>query len=48
MSNSEDYWIYYEGEIIDTELLPQNLNLTSISENNRDTLIVSKPDQIIY
>ena len=42
--NSEDYWIYYEGEIIDTELLPQNLNLTSISENNRDTLIVSKPD----
>ena len=41
--NSEDLWIYDEGEIIDIELLPQNINLTSISGNNRDTLIISKP-----
>ena len=47
--NSENLWIYKDGEIIDTELLPQNINLTSISGNNRDTLIVSKPeDQIEY
>ena len=47
--NSEDLWIYKDGEIVDTELLPQNINLTSVSGNNRDTLIISKPeDQIEY
>jgi hypothetical protein len=45
--NSEDFWIYKDGEIIDTELLPQNINLTSISGNNRDTLVVSKPEDTI-
>lgn len=41
--NSENLWIYNEGEILNTSLLPQNINLTSSSSNNRDTLIVSKP-----
>ena len=45
--NSEDLWIYKDGEIINTELLPQNINLTSISGNNRDTLIISKPEDTI-
>jgi len=41
--NSEDLWIYKDGGIFDIELLPQNLNLTSSSSDNRDTLIVSTP-----
>ena len=45
--NSADLWIYKDGEIVDTELLPQNLNLTSVSKNNRDTLIISSPEDII-
>ena len=45
--NSEDLWIYDKGEIIDTELLPQNLNLTSSSFDNRDTLIVSSPNDTL-
>ena len=45
--NSEDLWIYNEGEIVDIELLPQNINLTSASGNNRDTVIISKPGEVI-
>jgi len=48
--NSDDFWIYkeeenekgeLEGEFLDVGLLPQNINLTSTSTNNRDTLIIS-------
>ncbi len=47
--NSEDLWIYKDGEILNTSLLPQNLNLTSKSENNRDTIVISSPeDQLKY
>ena len=42
--NSDHLWIYYDGKIVDTKLLPQNINLTSISGNNRDTLVVSSPE----
>ena len=42
--NSEHLWIYNEGKIVDTELLPQNINLTSISDNNRDTVVISSPE----
>ena len=35
--------IYQGKNILDIDLLPQNINLTSSSSNNRDTLIVSKP-----
>lgn len=45
--NSEDTWIYKDGEIVNTELLPQNINLTSVSSNNRDTLVVSSPNDIL-
>ena len=42
--NSDDLWIYKDGGIFDIELLPQNINLTSSSSDNRDTLIVSTPE----
>ena len=45
--NSESLWIYYEGSILNIDLLPQNINLTSISANNRDTIIVSSPEDPI-
>jgi len=40
--NSNNYWIYNTGRILDVALLPQNINLTSTSRNNRDSIIVSK------
>lgn len=45
--NSENWWIYNNGEIIDIEFLPQNINLTSISGNNRDTVVISQPSDTL-
>lgn len=44
--NSESLWIF-KDEILNVDLLPQNINLTSISSNNRDTLIISSPNDTI-
>ena len=41
--DSEDLWIYYEDDILDTSLLPQNINQTSTSLDNRDTLVLTSP-----
>ena len=41
--DSEDLWIYYEGDILNTALLPQNINQTSTSLDNRDTLVLTSP-----
>ena len=42
--NYDSLWIYHEDKILNVDLLPQNLNLTSNSSNNRDTLVVSQPE----
>lgn len=44
--NSESLWIF-KDEILNIDLLPQNINLTSTSSNNRDTLILSSPEDTI-
>ena len=44
--NSESLWIF-KDEILNIDLLPQNINLTSISSDNRDTLIISSPNNTI-
>ena len=45
--DSEDLWIFNEGEILDVEYLPQNINNTSKSFDNRDTLVISTPEENI-
>lgn len=42
--NSPDLWVYTQGEILNTEYLPQNINNTSKSFDNRDTLVISDPE----
>lgn len=45
--DSKNLWIWWEGEIINTALLPQNINQTSISTDNRDTLVIGRPGETI-
>ena len=42
--DSQDLWIYNDGEILDVEYLPQNIYKTSKSFDNRDTLVISNPE----
>jgi hypothetical protein len=42
--DSSDLWIYNNEEILDTGYLPQNINNTSKSFDNRDTLVISNPE----
>ena len=42
--DSHDLWIYHDGEILDVQDLPQNISNTSRSFDNRDTLVISNPE----